>query len=113
LRGLPSDWEGRGERPGIADVEWRADLPLANWHHSLNPASVNAKPNRAKEMYPLLFSKVLASLLNMTEETDSQKHSILSDYSKALLDQLTGEYRIIQDKIDKIADFGSRFEAGP
>jgi hypothetical protein len=90
---------------GIADVEWRADFPLANWHHSPNPASVNAKPNRAKEMCPLLFSNVLASLLNMTEETDSQKHSLLSDYSKALLDQLTGEYRIIQDKIDKIAGF--------
>lgn len=30
---------------------------------------------------------------------------LLPDYSKALLDQLSVEYRIIQDKIDKIAGF--------
>lgn len=41
----------------------------------------------------------------MTEEPDPQKHPFLPDYSKALLDQLTSEYRIIQDKIDKIAGF--------
>jgi hypothetical protein len=51
------------------------------------------------------FANVLASKMTMTDEPDPQKRSVLPDYSKALLDQLTGEYRIIQDKIDKIAGF--------
>ncbi len=40
----------------------------------------------------------------MTEEPELDT-VFLPDYSKALLDQLSGEYRIIQDKIDKIAGF--------
>jgi hypothetical protein len=59
-----------------------------------------------------LLVRINIAIENMSVESGVEKPSPLPDFSRALLDQLAGEYRIVQDKIDKLAVSGSRSEAG-